>query len=78
MSQQERELVVDRALAVVQIRVADPAGLHRDQYLTGPRVGDDDRPHLDGCALLHSDYGTDLVWHDQAPLLLRNARWVAR
>ena len=29
VAEQERELVVDPALAVVQVGVADPAGLHR-------------------------------------------------
>ncbi|GDY72492.1 hypothetical protein SAVCW2_08290 [Streptomyces avermitilis] len=62
----------------MQIRVADPAGLDGDEHLARAGIGDDDRLHLDGCALFDSDYGTDLVWHDQAPLLLRNARWVAR
>ncbi|GGX08251.1 hypothetical protein GCM10010383_42670 [Streptomyces lomondensis] len=62
----------------MQIRVADPAGLHGDEDLAGPGIGNQDRLHLDGCALLDSDYGTDLMWHDLAPLLLRNARWVAR
>jgi hypothetical protein len=48
----------------VQIRVADPAGLDGDENLSRPWVGDDDRPHLDGCAPLDSDYGTDLMGHD--------------
>ncbi|GAA3154062.1 hypothetical protein GCM10017687_84900 [Streptomyces echinatus] len=45
--------------------MAHPARLHVDEHLTGSRIGDDDRPHLHGCALLRSDYGTDLVWHDK-------------
>ena len=43
VAEQERELVVDPALAVVQVGVADPAGLHIDDRLARTRVGDDDR-----------------------------------
>ena len=45
--EQERELVVDAALAVVQVGVADPAGLDRDDRLARARVGDDDVDDLD-------------------------------
>lgn len=65
MAEEEGEVVVDRALPVVQIRVADPAGLYGDEHLTRAGIGHHDCLHLDGCALFHSDYGTDLVWHDQ-------------
>ena len=41
--EQEREVVVDAALAVVQVGVADPAGLHLHQRLTRTRVGDQHR-----------------------------------
>ena len=51
VAEQEREVVVDAALAVVQVGVADPAGLHLDQRLAGPRVGDVDRGHLDRLTL---------------------------
>ena len=40
VAEQERELVVDAALAVVQVGVADPAGLHLHHGLTRPRVRD--------------------------------------
>ena len=40
--EQEGELVVDPALAVVQVGVADPAGLHLDDRLTRTGVGDVD------------------------------------
>ncbi len=38
VAEQERELVVDAALAVVQVGVADPAGLHLHHRLAGPGV----------------------------------------
>ena len=41
--EQEREVVVDAALAVVQVGVADAAGLHLHQRLAGAGVGDQDR-----------------------------------
>ena len=40
VAEQEREVVVDAALAVVQVGVADAAGLHLDQRLTRAGVGD--------------------------------------
>ena len=46
VAEQERELVVDAALAVVQVGVADPARLHVDDRLARPRIGHHDR--LDG------------------------------
>ena len=47
MAQQERELVVDAAVAVGQIGVAHPARGDVDDDLTGSRIGDDDVHHLD-------------------------------
>ena len=46
VAEQEREVVVDGALAVVQVGVAHPARLHGHDRLAGPGVGDDDG--LDG------------------------------
>src|SRR5215211_4253816 len=46
VAEQERELVVDRALAVVQVGVADPAGLHPDQRLPRPGVWHQHRRQL--------------------------------
>ena len=40
VSEQERELVVNRALAVVKIGVADSARLHSDEHLARTRVRD--------------------------------------
>ena len=42
VAQQERELVVDAALAVVQVRVADAACLDVDGDLSGTRIRDHD------------------------------------
>ena len=63
MAEQERELVVDGALPVVQVGVAHAARLDVDQRLAGTRVG-----HLDGLdrdrLLLGSRHdGSDLVRH---------------
>ena len=52
MAEQERELVVDAAVAVGQVGVADPAGDDVDHHLARTRVGDDDIHHLDRLALL--------------------------
>ena len=46
VAEEEREVVVDRALAVVQVGVAHAAGLHAHQRLARPGVGHHDR--LDG------------------------------
>ena len=51
VAEQEREVVVDAALAVVQVGVAHPAGLDLHDRLAGPGVGDDDVDELDGGAL---------------------------
>src|SRR5205814_7722062 len=45
--QQERVRVVDRTLAVVQVGVADAAGLHAYPRLTRARRRDDDRLEAD-------------------------------
>ena len=50
--EQEREVVVDAALAVVQVGVADAAGLHLHQRLARARVGDQDRLDVTGAPLL--------------------------
>ena len=51
VAEQERVLVVDPALAVGQVGVADPAGDDVDDDLTGTRVGDHDVDHLNGLFL---------------------------
>ena len=51
VAEQERVVVVDAALAVVQVGVADPAGLDPHHRLAGPRVGHHDGGDLDRRAL---------------------------
>ena len=51
MAEQEREVVVDAALAVVQVGMAHAAGLHLHQCLARPRVGDVDGLDADWLAL---------------------------
>ncbi len=63
VSEQERELVVDPALAIVQVGVAHPAGLHGDERLPGSGVGDDDVDDLDGRALASGDDTLDGLRH---------------
>ena len=57
--EEERELVVDRALAVVEVGVAHAARLHRDPDLARARVGDDDLADLDRRALGERDHTSD-------------------
>jgi hypothetical protein len=43
MTQQEREVITDSTLYIVEVGVADPARRYIDHDLTGSRVGYDDR-----------------------------------
>ena len=61
VAEQERELVVDAALAVVQVGVADPAGLDLHHRLPRTGIGHVDRDDLDGLALGAGDDGLDLL-----------------
>ena len=61
VAEQERELVVDPALAVVQVGVADPAGLHLHHRLARPGVGHVDGHDLDRVTLATGDDGLDLL-----------------
>ena len=63
VAEQEREVVVDAALAVVQVGVADPARLDVDQRLAGAGVGDDDRLDRHRLALAPGDHPAYLVRH---------------
>ena len=53
--QQEREVLADAALAVVQVGVADAAGEDAHDGLPGAGVGDQDRDDLDRGALPAGD-----------------------
>ena len=70
VAEQEREVVVDAALAVVQVGVADPAGLHLHDRLARTGVGDVDRLDGDRRALAAGDDGLDLLRHVGGPLVL--------
>ena len=67
MAEQERELVVDGALPVVQVGVADPARLDRDPRLPRPRIGDHDRLDRHGQPLGPSNDTLHLNRHVAAP-----------
>jgi hypothetical protein len=69
VAEQEREVVVDAALAIMQVGVADPAGLHLHQRLARPRVGDVHRLHRHRRALRPRDHTANLVSH-ATPLLV--------
>ena len=63
--QEERELVVDAAVAVVQVGVAHPAGLHPDERLARPGVGHQDGLERHGGTLRPGDHPLHLVRHGQ-------------
>src|SRR6185312_12275524 len=63
VAEQERELVVDAALAVVQVGVAHAAGLHLHDGLAGTGIGDVDRLDGDGRTLAVRDDPADLLRH---------------
>ncbi len=67
VAQQEREVVVDPTLAVVQVRVAHPARLDADDRLAGPGIGHDDRLERDRCALRHRHHTARLAVPCRAP-----------
>ena len=61
--EQERELVVDAALAVGQVGMADPAGDDVDDDLTGTGIGDDDVDQLDRLTLLPRNHAAHRLSH---------------
>ena len=63
VAEQEGEVVVDAALAVVQVRVAHAAGLDGDHRLAGTGVGHDDRLERDRRPLLPRHHPTHLLSH---------------
>ena len=64
VAEEERELVVDAALPVVEVGVADTARLDPDERLAGAGVGYDDGADLDRVLHLHGDDGAYLVRHE--------------
>jgi hypothetical protein len=63
VAEQEGEVVVDPALAVVEVGVADAARLHGDQRLAGPGVGHDHGLDRHRLALAAGDHPAYLVRH---------------
>ena len=63
MAQQERKLVADATLAVVHVRVADPARLDLDYRFTRTRIRNDDLDDLHWRTLGASDYSLDSAGH---------------
>jgi hypothetical protein len=66
VAQEERELVVDAALAVVQVGVADAARLDVDHRLPGTGVGHQDRLDAHRCTLAAGDDALHLVGHERS------------
>ena len=63
VAEQERELVVDAALAVGEVGVAHAARGDRDDDLTGAGIGDHDGHDLDRRSLRASDDSADCLRH---------------
>ena len=61
VAEEEGEVVVDPALAVVQVGVAHPAGLDLHHRLARAGIGDVDRGELHRLALRERDDGLDLL-----------------
>jgi hypothetical protein len=61
MAEQEREVVVDAALPVVQVGVADAAGLHLHHRLARARIRHVDRHQLDRRPLAPGHHRLDLL-----------------
>jgi hypothetical protein len=74
MAEQEGELVVDPALAVVQVGVADAARLDLDDGLAGSGVGHDDGLDPDRLALAGRDHSAYALSH--AGALPHIGQWV--
>ena len=60
VAEEEGEVVVDRPLAVVEVGVAHPAGLDRDQGLARAGIGHHHGLEADGRTLFHRDHAADL------------------
>ncbi len=64
VAEQERELVVDAALAVMQIGMTHPARGDGDHDIVRAGIGNGDRLDRDGLAFALGDDGADLLRHD--------------
>ena len=63
VAEEEREVVVDAAFAVVEVGVAHPAGQDAHERLAGAGVGDGDGLDGDRRLLGSGDHGADVVGH---------------
>ena len=63
MAEQERKLVVDAAVTVGQVGVADPARDDVDDDLARSRIGDDHIHHLDRLTLLPRNHTAHRLSH---------------
>ena len=63
VAEQERIVIADAALAVVEVRVADAARLHIDDDFARTRIGDDDVSEFDWGSLAAGDDALDSLWH---------------
>ena len=69
MTEQERELVVDPAVAVGQVGVAHPARLDAHDHLVRAGIRDGDVDELDGRTLAAGDDTLNLLWHAKTSLI---------
>src|SRR5581483_4743111 len=74
VAEQERKVVVDCALPIVEVGVAHAARLHAHERLAGPRVGHPYRGNLDRLALRHRHHASDLVRHAPSPYVSARRR----
>jgi len=69
VAEQERVVVVDAALAIVQVGVADATGLHLHHGLAGARVRNENRLDRHRSALAQRDHATYRLRHRRCSLL---------
>ena len=71
VTEQERELVVDATLPVVEVGVADAARLHLHERLARPRIWHLDDHDRHGLLHRRSHHRSDLLRHVSTPSFLR-------
>jgi hypothetical protein len=74
MTEQEREFVVDAAVAVGQVRVAHPACLDTHDHVVLAWVRDGDVDELDRSVLAAGDDTLNLLWHGKSSLSRSNGK----